>query len=92
MEKKMQHFPHYYTRTVFTKLSLTFSFQAKFEKLLSNFRLFDEQFEYGARLPKVFIGDWYRAQMSLLATFRNIVKNVRQQHPESVTKVRRVHK
>nr|XP_022293629.1 24-hydroxycholesterol 7-alpha-hydroxylase-like [Crassostrea virginica] len=45
----------------------------EFEKLCKHFIVFDEQFEYGARLPPMFIRDWSTAKQYLLSKFRRIV-------------------
>ncbi|XP_052709047.1 24-hydroxycholesterol 7-alpha-hydroxylase-like [Crassostrea angulata] len=45
----------------------------EFEKICQHFIVFDEQFEYGARLPPMFIRDWSTAKQYLLSKFRGVV-------------------
>ncbi|XP_061176451.1 24-hydroxycholesterol 7-alpha-hydroxylase-like [Saccostrea echinata] len=51
----------------------------EFERLCKHFVIFDEQFEYGARLPPVFIRDWSTAKQYLLSKFRAVVTKLESQ-------------
>ncbi|XP_062617182.1 24-hydroxycholesterol 7-alpha-hydroxylase-like [Saccostrea cucullata] len=51
----------------------------EFERLCKHFIIFDEQFEYGARLPPMFIRDWSTAKQYLLSKFRGVVTKLESQ-------------
>ncbi|XP_033741242.1 24-hydroxycholesterol 7-alpha-hydroxylase-like [Pecten maximus] len=51
--------------------------QAKFKDLEKNFVLFDELFEYGARLPSFMIRDWSSSKWWLIGMFKDLYKGIK---------------
>ncbi|XP_060077159.1 24-hydroxycholesterol 7-alpha-hydroxylase-like [Ylistrum balloti] len=50
---------------------------AKFKELEKNFVLFDELFEYGARLPTFMIRDWTSSKWWLIGMFKDLYKGIK---------------
>ncbi|CAC5409937.1 CYP39A1 [Mytilus coruscus] len=59
---------------LFGKNVLPVNCEKEFEKLEEMFVMFDEQFEYGARLPSVFLKDWSSAKKYLIELFGKVVQ------------------
>ncbi|OWF39163.1 24-hydroxycholesterol 7-alpha-hydroxylase [Mizuhopecten yessoensis] len=49
----------------------------KFKNLEKNFVLFDELFEYGARLPSFMIRDWTSSKWQLVGMFKDLYKGIK---------------
>ncbi|XP_052088945.1 24-hydroxycholesterol 7-alpha-hydroxylase-like isoform X1 [Mytilus californianus] len=59
---------------LFGKNVLPVNCEKEFEKIEEMFVMFDEQFEYGARLPSVFLKDWSSAKKYLIELFSKVVQ------------------
>ncbi|XP_013085318.2 24-hydroxycholesterol 7-alpha-hydroxylase-like isoform X2 [Biomphalaria glabrata] len=58
--------------------------EAAFKEFEKNFLIFDEQFEYAARLPKIFLREWTKSKNWLLQMFTRVTKQCMQTIPADV--------
>ncbi|KAK3098273.1 hypothetical protein FSP39_017797 [Pinctada imbricata] len=59
--------------------------QKEFMVTAKHFILFDEQFEYGARLPPLFLSKWSAAKRHLLGIFSGVIRGLNQEMKEPQT-------
>ncbi|XP_060600316.1 24-hydroxycholesterol 7-alpha-hydroxylase-like [Ruditapes philippinarum] len=57
--------------------------QADYEEFLKQFKIFDEDFEYGVKLPSVFLPKWSAAKRYFLTRIEVTFKKMKGQHTQS---------